>query len=320
MLDFLSSLGGSAPLTKRIDQKDVVDSDPEALAEVSRTALSEGVMKHPVVSGFNVFPADYYRKGGPSRTIPSGIDEGRVYRDPSPRLLGDPEVESTAVLRLYGRPNRQPTAKPTDLIPPYSKFFLESVQEGHMERSQVVETFGDFFVFFFGERPATYTFSGTLLNAENVNWAEDFYFYYDNFLRGTKCVEAGAVLIMTYGYRQVEGFLLGVNMAVNAVSERGVALTFQMLITDRKYLKLSPDFGVLQTTDNKFIKDTTLLEMMKKGTSSGIYSEAYQNASDVANKKKAAASTSQPKAGDASKVNQKYSVNTSVNSSGNLVA
>jgi hypothetical protein len=123
-------------------------------------------------------PADFYRNGKPTSDGSSGYDY-------PPRFLED-QIDEPASIRLIGKnPANDPHA-PSDLIPPYSKFFLESIQEPHVERAQIVETFGDTYVFFFGERPPIYTFSGTLLNSNTINWHQDFMFYYDNFFRGTK--------------------------------------------------------------------------------------------------------------------------------------
>ena len=305
--DYTSYLGGTVPKVPRVEQKFVANPPQEDLAEVVRMTLSEGIMHHPVVKAPSPVPADYYRRGGPMRARQNVVEgEAPLYQDPTPRHLMDSAEENIASIRLYGKPNRQPKAKSTDLIPPYSKFFIEAVQEGHAERQQIVETFGDFFVFFFGERPPVYNFSGVLLNADNVNWAEDFYFYYDNFLRGTKCVEAGAVLLMTYGYRQIEGFLLGINMSLHAANERGIGLTFQVLVTDRKFLKLSEDFGIIEVGDGKFLKDNTLIEMMKKGTSSGLASQNYQDTKKVLNKDKPAASTNKLTAGNLISAQEAY--------------
>jgi hypothetical protein len=306
--DYESYISGTVPKAERTEKKYAVNPPQTDLAEVSRLTLSEGIMKHPVVKTPSPMPADYYRRGGPVRSKESTVvgETAYYYQDPIPRTLSDPAEETIANIRLYGKPLRNAKAKPTDLIPPYSKFFLEAVQEGHMERSQIVETFGDFFVFFFGERPPVYTFSGILLNGDNINWAEDFYFYYDNFLRGTKCVEAGAVLLITYGFRQIEGFLLGVNMNINAANERGVGLSFQVLVTDRKYLKLSADFGIIDMGDNQFSKDTTLIDMMKKGMSSGLASKNYQATKKVLNKEKPAVNTYKLTAGNLISTQEAY--------------
>jgi hypothetical protein len=288
----------SIPKGTKKDSKLMVAPSEKEVSENVSAIMHEGVMKHPVVESATYRSADYYRRGGPfkSKTNTAKNGQGDVPKpgfsqDPGPRQLGDPAEDSIGTIRLIGKPNRNQKAAPIDLIPPYSKFFLEAVQEGHSERSQVVETFGDFFVFFYGERPAVYNFSGTLLNADNINWAEDFFFYYDNFLRGTKCVEAGAVLTITYGFRQIEGFLMSMNTATQAISERGVSLSFQVLVTDRKYLKLSNDFGLLElpvndaTGRSKFVVDTTLLSMLQTGTSKGINMEGANKVSKVNNKK-----------------------------------
>lgn len=285
--DSIKSIGAKTKTTLGLDKpekKAVVNPPKQDFTVFHNSIMSESLMKHPTKDSTPVStPADFYRRGG-------GSD------GPIPRLLGDPEVESPASIRLMGN-STDKSKGDIDLIPPYTKFFLESAQESHMERSQVVETFGDFYVFFFGERPPVYNYSGTLLNADNVNWAEDFYFYYDNFLRGTKCVEAKARLILTYGYRQVEGFMLSSNFNINAISERGVPFSFQFIVIDRKLMKLSLDFG-LSEFSGKFNTDNTILQMLKTGTSDGFISKATNDVKAIAAGAKPPASTKKAKSKD----------------------
>ena len=136
--------------------------------------------------------ADYYREG--RYNLESGILE-RFPKEITPM------VNREASIRVFGTGTgsdvqyEKGQRKERDFIPPYTKFILQSVQEAHQEKSQIVETFGDFYVFFYGERPPVYQFSGVLLNTENLNWASEFNYYYENYMRGTKCVETNSRII-----------------------------------------------------------------------------------------------------------------------------
>lgn len=122
---------------------------------------------------------------------------------------------------------------PGQLIPSYTKFFLEGIQENQQEKMQVVETFNDFYVFFYGERPPIYTFSGHLLNLQNYNWLNEFTYYYENFWRGTKAVELGARVFLTYNYQQVQGYIISMNTNINAATDKAAPFSFQFLVTKR---------------------------------------------------------------------------------------
>lgn len=280
------------------------------VAITTDTYLSEAIKKHPRVPTQSVKPADYYRDGklaSDSKGMHDPENKKFSSYEIQPRTLDMGNKDDPAVIRVIGKVKKGAKSVDTDIIPPFSKFFLQSSQEGHTERSQVVETFGDFYAFFFGERPPIYTYSGTLLNSSNINWLNDFYFYYDNFLRGTKCAEYKARLVMTYSNSQVEGYMLGFNIAQNAELEAGVQISFQILILDRKILKLSQDFGILDM-NGKYIADKNILSMLTKGLSEGYASDAYNKAKDAVNGDSPANDTEQPQASTIDKIKDKFSM------------
>lgn len=206
---------------------------------------------------FDTRLADWYRYGQPSEVT------GTAYKR-LPKTIDPMDNEAPASLRIFGRNKKNATAGEVELVPPFSKFILESMNEGHTERSQIIETFGTFYVFMFGERPPMYTFSGTLLNTKDINWRTDFQFYYDNYLRGSKCVENSAHLVMTYGGRQIEGFMLNFQTNTDAALEAGVKVTFQVVVTDRlTLLNRSADFGILYN-NGVHTDDSTLTDLLTK--------------------------------------------------------
>ena len=255
-------------------------------AKRAETQLTQALAEAPVVSESEDLKqmADYYRYGKYEREESELGAEYAVKVAPAKML--SPWEEGPASIRVYGKGTGKPNTgenknskKERDFIPPYTKFILESIQEGHTEKAQIVETFGEFYVFFYGERPPIYTFSGTLINSRNANWLADFHYYYENYMRGTRCVERNARIILTYGGRQVEGFLLGINTQTAAATENAVPVSFQCLITSRNNISFSDDFGV------ETEKIEALLEAVagKKGTglSDAQTSEAWNKANDA---------------------------------------
>ena len=215
-------------------------------AVVKETLLASSYAKVPT----NVRMADWYRFGRPD---PTG--ENLFIRPP--RSINPSFDEETAAIRVFGTdPNTKKGS--VELVPPFTKFILEGTNEGHAERSQIVETFGAFYVFMFGERPPMYTFSGKLINTKDINWRQDFQFYYDNYLRGTKCTERNAHIALTYGGRQIEGLMLNFQTTTDAALEAGVSVSFQVVVFERMAtLNLSEDFrtfttGSGETTDSTF--------------------------------------------------------------------
>jgi len=217
-----------------------------------------GFVPTPIKEATDIVLADWYRNGRPV----SNNDPGQ-----GPRQIAPWEHdEKPASIRCFGlrkNPNGSTPKEDVELIPAYTKFFLESAQEAHVERSQIVETFGDFFVFFFGERPPMYSFSGTLMNTKNANWVSDFKFWYDQYLRGTKCVENNARLLLTYGGRQIEGFMLNMQTQTDATMEAGVKVSFSFVVTRKTFLSFSEDFGSV-VSNGITINDAKFTSLLKK--------------------------------------------------------
>lgn len=182
---------------------------------------------------------DYYRNGylqtttkivdGSEVTVQKWLPLPRVVESRGEEFLSSIRLIDTR--RLSAEDPNQP--EPTPIIPEYTKFFLTSVQEMNQEKLQIAETFNDWYVFFYGERPPTYTFSGYLLNMHNYNWWNEFAYYYQNFWRGTKSVEQQAKVFLTYNYQQVQGYVLNMSANLNAESDQGIPFSITVLVTKR---------------------------------------------------------------------------------------
>jgi len=267
------------PSVKKLKKKDVQNTAENELHKQSDVFMTDGFGKKPTIPEPAYKSADFYREGnasgqgGKPNMLPKSLDD----------FLDASGNEELASIRVLGPPGGKSGVKAErkDLIPPYTKFILESVQEAHSERSQVVETFGDFYVFFFGERPPVYNFSGTLINSKNHNWLSDFMFYYDKYLRGTKCVENNATLLLTYGGRQVEGFMMNTGNVTAAQTEKGVNITFQVLIIDRKVLQHSVDFDVNLNTNQIGQQPEFMSSLTESGLSLDPISAAFNKVKEV---------------------------------------
>lgn len=114
----------------------------------------------------------------------------------------------------------------------YSNFLIQAVTEERIEKQQVVETFGEAFIFFFGERPRVLTVQGVLLNTFDFNWESEWWHNYENYLRGTKCVEHDARVYLTYDETMVSGYIMSTNSAKNSQDKNVVSFVFQLFVTD----------------------------------------------------------------------------------------
>lgn len=114
----------------------------------------------------------------------------------------------------------------------YSNFLLSGVQESRQEKYQVMETFGAPYIFFFGERPRLYQYSGILLNSLDFQWRSEFWANYDEVLRGTRLVERQARIVLTYDDLVVEGYALQATASEDAQNPQMVQFTFQLFVTN----------------------------------------------------------------------------------------
>lgn len=119
----------------------------------------------------------------------------------------------------------------------YTNFILQQVTEDRMEKHQIVETFGDAYVFFFGENPRFLLCSAILINSLDFNWEAEWWFNYDNYLRGTKLVELGARCYMFWDDTIVEGYMLNAQSVKLSDQPMTVTLQFRFFVT--KYQNVS---------------------------------------------------------------------------------
>ncbi len=195
---------------------------------------------------------DYYRNG--CVKVHTETIDGKVIKKkqwaPVPLSVGERSQPTLANIRLINPKgvikSDDPRSPGDRLIPEFSKFFLTAVQESHQEKVQTVETFNDWYAFFYGEKPPIYNFSGYLLNLSNYNWLNEFMYYYQNFWRGTKAVDLGGRIYLTYNYQQVQGYILNVSTNINAATDKGAPFSISMLVTKRKIFNGSADDGVIR--------------------------------------------------------------------------
>jgi hypothetical protein len=110
-------------------------------------------------------------------------------------------------------------------------FILQSVQEVRQEKVQIVETFGDAFSFFYGQKPIVLAVQGILFDTSDFNWKNEFLANYDRFLRGTKCVENKTRVFLGWDDVLAQGYLINVQTASNSEQPAVVPVSFNMLLT-----------------------------------------------------------------------------------------
>lgn len=121
-------------------------------------------------------------------------------------------------------------------------FIIQDVQFQRQEKAQIVETFGDHFVFFYGERPTIVSVSGALLNTSDFNWKNEWLRNYDQYLRGTKCVENRARVFIGFDDVIISGYVLSTAITYSKEIPLFCPFSFTMLLMDYQDLSDNDDY------------------------------------------------------------------------------
>lgn len=114
----------------------------------------------------------------------------------------------------------------------YADFVMQRVEQQRTEKQQIIETFGDSYVFFFGERPTVLTISGMLINTADFNWRAQFWENYEHHLRGSKLVQRNARVYLAYDTVVVEGYPFAASAVDDSELPYGIPFTMQLLVTN----------------------------------------------------------------------------------------
>ncbi len=114
----------------------------------------------------------------------------------------------------------------------YSNFLIQSINETRAEKSQIVVTFGEPYIFFFGEQPRVVQVQGVLLNTVDFNWRAEFLENYDKYMRGTQCVRSKARVYLAWDDIVTEGYIMNCEIGEQASERNYVTFSFQMFLTN----------------------------------------------------------------------------------------
>lgn len=118
-----------------------------------------------------------------------------------------------------------------------TNFIVQSVAESKAERQQVVQTFGDDYVYFYGQQPVTLTVEALLPDSQEFQYAQEFWVNYGSALRGTRLVLKNARMYLTVAGQVFEGYLTTASTSKRADSPRLINLNFSMYVTNSYYVR-----------------------------------------------------------------------------------
>lgn len=118
----------------------------------------------------------------------------------------------------------------------YSNFIAQAIVEARSEKTQVVENFGEPYIFFFGEKPRVISVQGLLMNTLDFNWKNEFWLNYEASLRGTKLVEQDARIYLYYDNQIVEGYTLDAQASHDSTLPYHIPFSFTLFVTGHSYI------------------------------------------------------------------------------------
>lgn len=123
----------------------------------------------------------------------------------------------------------------------YTNFIIQAVNEARMEKMQIVETFGEDYVFFFGEQPRFLDVQAMLVTSNDFNWLSEFLANYELYLRGTRCAEVGARVYIYVDDIIVNGYMVTCQAVRDATNPLIANLSFRLFETGYQIVSLVGD-------------------------------------------------------------------------------
>jgi len=91
------------------------------------------------------------------------------------------------------------------------RFLIRAVAGAHEEKAQIMETFGQPIIYFFGEKPIVLNFVGAVYDTENMPWFSDFLDRYEQDLRGTRLNFNNQSIFILLDNHVIEGYILKIS-------------------------------------------------------------------------------------------------------------
>lgn len=114
----------------------------------------------------------------------------------------------------------------------WTDWILQSVRESRAEKTQLVETFGDSYLYAFGEKPRILAFQGLLMNTADYNWRGVFWENWDKFFRASRLIEMDARIYISWEDIIVEGYPIQAQAQESASSPNAMSFSFNMYVTN----------------------------------------------------------------------------------------
>jgi len=122
----------------------------------------------------------------------------------------------------------------------FNNFSLINVREAHGEIVKLHQNFSNGWnAFFFGEKPAIYSFSGIFLDTKEYPYYQEFMIAYEKYLRGRRAVENNMQLKIIYDGKIIDGYMLNIETTTTGDSEQSKSFTFSVLVRKSNWIRIN---------------------------------------------------------------------------------
>lgn len=158
---------------------------------------------------------------------------------------------------------------------------IQSFSLNRMEKNQVIETFGDHYVYFFGERAPTASINMVLLDSETFEWFSQFDINYDAAYRGTQNALRRAPLNIIIDGVQLTGYLQSVSYSQSASQDPYLVNTSINMVIERIYhlSDITKVKGLVPDNDNK----KALQQLSSAGAANNVLTNRFKSVEDEIN-------------------------------------
>jgi hypothetical protein len=111
-------------------------------------------------------------------------------------------------------------------------FIISQLDMGFQEKTQIIQTFGQDYAFFYGQQPLVISTAGFLLNTKDFNWKNEWIQNYQKYLRGTACVRTKSRVYLGLRNCIYVGYVISTSINISAENPHVCGFSFQMLVTN----------------------------------------------------------------------------------------
>lgn len=117
-----------------------------------------------------------------------------------------------------------------------NNFLIQSMTFSRDEKMQIIETFGENYVYFFGNRSPVASFRGMLLNSQTFEWFAEFDTNYVNSFRGTRSAARNKEVSITVDGVIYYGHIHNVSYDLNSEQPSSLGVSFNMQVARVQHL------------------------------------------------------------------------------------